>query len=54
MTLLMAQWVDMDAEKSCSERMSVRYHPRLIHDYLFVGSQSENQKIVQQMRDIYF
>ena len=27
LTLLMAQWVDMEAEKSRTERMPVRGHP---------------------------
>ena len=42
----MAQWVDMKAEKSRTERMSVRdnLYLRLIRDYWFVGSQPESQK----------
>ena len=56
LTPLMAEWVDIEAQKSRVRRMSVRDYPtwRLIRDYLFVRPHLENQKSIKGTRDLYF
>ena len=53
LTLLMAQWVDMKAEKNTHWARAWSTYLRLILGYRFIGPYQESQKSMKEMRGFY-
>ena len=50
----MAQWVDIEAEKSRTERMSVHDHPTWgWFEATDLSDRKESQKIIRETRDLF-